>query len=107
MGFALLAYFQANPQFLPDGQTLQKSADQLFPRYIVFGLPQGITGLVVAGLLAAAMSSLSSGVNSTATVIQVDFVERFSRASGSGRRCRARAAPGAGNSLGHPSRHLL
>ncbi len=85
MGFALLAYFQANPQLLPDGQSLQKSADQLFPRYIVFGLPQGISGLVVAGLLAAAMSSLSSGVNSVATVIQMDFVERFSRKLPTGR----------------------
>ncbi len=85
MGFALLAFFKANPQMLPDGRTIENAADQLFPRYIVFGLPPGVSGLVVAGLLAAAMSSLSSGVNSAATVIQVDFIERFSKIRREGR----------------------
>jgi SSS family solute:Na+ symporter len=38
-----------------------------------------MSGLVIAGLLAAAMSSLSSGVNSSAAVISEDFVRRFAR----------------------------
>ena len=77
LGLALFGYFQANPHMIPDGQTIQGNADQLFPRFIVFGLPAGITGLVVAGLLATAMSSLSSGVNSSCSVITVDFIGRF------------------------------
>lgn len=77
VGFALLAYFKANPGMLPDGQTIDHAADQLFPRYIVIALPAGIAGLVVAGLLAAAMSSLSSGISSAAAVIQVDFLQRM------------------------------
>lgn len=77
VGFALLAYFKANPAMLPDGQTIDHAADQLFPRYIVIALPAGIAGLVVAGLLAAAMSSLSSGISSAAAVIQVDFLQRL------------------------------
>ncbi len=40
-------------------------------------LPPGISGLVVAGLLAVAMSSLSSGVNSSCSVIKVDFIDRL------------------------------
>ena len=77
LGLALLAYFRANPHFVPDGQTLMGDADKLFPRFIVFGLPVGVSGLVVAGLLAAAMSSLSSGVNSSCSVVTVDFIDRF------------------------------
>ena len=77
LGFALLAYFQANPNILKDGQTIVADADQLLPQYIVIALPAGISGLVVAGLLAAAMSSLSSGVNSSSSVITVDFIDRF------------------------------
>jgi SSS family solute:Na+ symporter len=79
LGFALFAFFTKNPHLLPGGATLRAGADQLLPRFIVIGLPQGISGLVVAGLLAAAMSSLSSGVNSSSSVITVDFIERFSR----------------------------
>jgi solute:Na+ symporter, SSS family len=77
LGLALLAYYTANPHFLPDGQSMVIGADKLFPRYIASGLPMGIRGLVIAGLLAAAMSSLSSGVNSSSSVIAIDFVERF------------------------------
>jgi SSS family solute:Na+ symporter len=77
LGFALLAFFRANPQMIPDGQTLEANADQLFPQFIVFGLPGGVSGLVIAGLLAAAMSSLSAGVNSSCSVFTVDFLDRF------------------------------
>jgi SSS family solute:Na+ symporter len=77
LGLALHAYFRAHPQMLPDGETLATGADRLLPQFIVKGLPMGITGLVIAGLLSAAMSSLSSGLNSTCTVITVDWIDRF------------------------------
>ncbi len=77
VGMALLALFQANPNLMPDGQTVLSDADQLFPQFIVVGLPVGLSGLVIAGLLAAAMSSLSSGINSSCSVIAEDFIDRF------------------------------
>jgi SSS family solute:Na+ symporter len=80
VGFGLLAYFRARPYLLADGQTILGDADKLFPHFIVVGLPAGLSGLVVAGLLAAAMSALSAGVNSTSSVITVDFLDRFRRA---------------------------
>ena len=79
MGLALLAFFSANPHRLADGQTVYVNADKLFPRFVVVGLPIGMSGLVIAGLLAAAMSSLSSGVNSSAAVISEDFIRRLGR----------------------------
>jgi len=77
LGFALLAYFLANPHRLADGMNVAANADRIFPHFIVSGLPAGVTGLVVAALLAAAMSSLSSGLNSACTVVTVDFLDRF------------------------------
>ena len=63
---------------LPDTYASTANADELFPRFIALALPPGISGLVIAGLLAAAMSSLSSGVNSSSSVITIDFLNRFS-----------------------------
>lgn len=77
LGIALWSYFQATPQLLPDNYQSLQNADTLFPRFISRVLPVGISGLVIAGLLAAAMSSLSSGVNSASLVISVDFLDRF------------------------------
>ena len=78
MGLALLAFFSAHPDKMADGQSIYANADKLFPRFVVVGLPIGASGLVIAGLLAAAMSSLSSGINSSAAVISEDFVHRLS-----------------------------
>lgn len=81
VGLAVLAYFTAFPHFLAPGETVTTSADQLFPKFIRVGLPVGISGLVAAGILAAAMSSLSSGLNSTSSVISEDLIKRFTRKS--------------------------
>ena len=77
LGLALFAYFKMHPEFLAPGSSLVEGADLLFPRFIVIGLPAGFSGLVLAGLLAASMSSLSSGINSSALSIINDFVLRF------------------------------
>ncbi|HOL26236.1 MAG TPA: sodium-coupled permease [Phycisphaerae bacterium] len=82
VGFALLGFFRAHPENLMPGMTIEKNADNLFPYYIVRFLPPGITGLVIAGLLAAAMSSLSSGINSACSVISSDFIGRFKQRRG-------------------------
>src|SRR5690606_26755072 len=72
-------YFRANPQMIPDGKTLDSGADAMLPQFVVKALPPGLSGLVVAGILAAAMSSLSSGLNSSCSVVTVDWVDRFRR----------------------------
>lgn len=81
LGLALLSYFRANPQWLPDGPSLYADSDQLFPRFIAIGLPVGFSGLVIAGLLAATMSSLSAGLSACCSVITVDFLDRFRRST--------------------------
>lgn len=76
-GLALLGYFQANPELLPMGMALKENADKIFPHFIAFHLPPVVSGLVVAGLFAAAMSSIDSGVNSITAVVMTDFLDRF------------------------------
>ncbi len=51
--------------------------DQVFPTMVANLLPEGLRGLVVAGLMAALMSSLSSLFNSTATLFTVDVYEKL------------------------------
>jgi len=77
VGLALLAFFFENPHFLNGGTNILEQSDKFFPRFIVVGFPVGLGGLVFAGLLAAAMSSLSGGLNSTAVVISEDWMKRF------------------------------
>jgi len=76
IGLSLLAYFQANPGTVPQGQTISGFADKLFAHYIVTGMPAGVKGLIISGLLAAAMSSLASGINSSCLVIREDLIAR-------------------------------
>ena len=45
----------------------------------IYFLPPGISGLVVAAMFAAAMSSIDSGVNSITAVITTDFFDRFGK----------------------------
>lgn len=78
-GFALLGYFQAHPDLLPEGMALKANADKIFPHFIAFHLPPVVSGFVMAGLFAAAMSSIDSGVNSITAVVMTDYLDRFGR----------------------------
>jgi solute:Na+ symporter, SSS family len=54
------------------GNTLTKS-DEIFPKFIIEQLPVGLAGLIVAGLLSASMSTLSSTFNSLASTTILDL----------------------------------
>ena len=77
VGFALLGYFEKHFDQLPDSIKLKQNADKLFPHYIAYHLPVGVSGLVVSAMFAAAMSSIDSGVNSVTAVVLKDFIGRF------------------------------
>ena len=49
------------------------SADRIFPAFIVDHMPAGISGLIIAAVLAAAMSNLSAALNSLSSTTVVDF----------------------------------
>ena len=80
VGFALLGHFRTHPELVPAGMSLKENADDIFPRFITFHLPPGISGLVVAAMFAAAMSSIDSGVNSITAVLMTDLGRRRTEA---------------------------
>lgn len=52
-----------------------KIADSVYPQMVARFTPEGLTGLIVAGLIAALMSSVSATLNSSATLVTVDFIQ--------------------------------
>lgn len=75
IGTALFAYYTAQPELLPAGT----ESDQVFPWFIVHGLPTGLTGLVIAAIFSAGMSTIATSINSSATIVLTDFVGRWAK----------------------------
>ncbi len=78
VGLSLLGYYAQRPHELPTGMSLVADGDKIFPLFVAYHLPTGISGMVVAAMFAAAMSSIDSGVNSITAVIMTDFLGPFS-----------------------------
>ena len=53
--------------------------DELFPRFIIEGLPSGLTGFIIAGLFAAAMSTLSSSLSALSSSTMFDLFPKLAR----------------------------
>ncbi|MDQ1355166.1 MAG: solute:Na+ symporter, family, partial [Acidobacteriota bacterium] len=79
IGTELFAYYTARSELLPDTLKAANMTDKVFPYFIVTGLPRGIVGLVISAIFAAAMSTVSSSINSASTLILTDFFKRYSR----------------------------
>lgn len=75
IGVCLFVYYQANHLTVP-GKT-----DRIYPEFIWNHLPPGISGLVIAAILAAAMSNLSAALNSLASTTIMDFYKPMSKAN--------------------------
>ena len=71
IGTALFVYYKIQPDLLPESI----ASDQVFPYFIIHGLPVGVTGILIAAIIAAGMSTLSTSINSSATIILTDFFE--------------------------------
>ncbi len=107
IGTSLYAYYQVHPELteiirlqaaaerLPSSAThamITKTAaslkpsdfgDKIMPHFMVTQLPIGALGLIISAILAAAMSTISSGMNASATVFTEDIYKRyFNRGAG-------------------------
>jgi SSS family transporter len=69
LGLCLFAFYGG----VPLQQLGLKSSDEIFPKFIVENLPTGLAGLVVAGVLASAMGTLSSSISSLASSTFLDL----------------------------------
>jgi SSS family transporter len=70
IGVGLFVFYGLHPQAFT-------SADRIFPTFIVQQMPHGIAGLLIAAILAAAMSNLSAALNSLASTTVIDFFVPF------------------------------
>jgi len=73
LGVALWTFYQSHAERIPE---LAKQ-DQIFPWFIAHELPVGFSGLVLAAVAAATMSTLSANLNSAATAVTTDFYRRL------------------------------
>ncbi len=73
IGTALFVFYKAHPERMNPLLPI----DATFPLFIGAELPMGVTGLIIAGIFAAAMATLSGIMNSVATLVSVDFYEKI------------------------------
>jgi SSS family transporter len=71
VGASLFVFYKLFPPV-----TAFASSDRIFPTFIVNRMPHGISGLLIAAILAAAMSNLSAALNSLSSTTVVDFYLR-------------------------------
>lgn len=76
IGTALFVYYQTNPGLLPEGMD-PTDGDSVYPHFIATALPTGLKGIIIAAMLAAAMSSIDSTVNSLAMLYLVNIHHPF------------------------------
>jgi len=81
IGSMLFSYYEASPALLAELKAAHPEgyADQVLPHFIATQLPTGVAGLLIAAIFAAAMSSIDTSLNSSATVTLKDFIQRFFR----------------------------
>ncbi|NNJ24381.1 sodium:solute symporter [Alienimonas chondri] len=100
IGTTLFVYYQSLPESLADVRNIvaeernnaaepgeeptvaaeltnSNIGDRVFPYFIVTQMPAGLRGLLIAAIFAAAMSTVSTSLNSSATLILEDFYKRF------------------------------
>lgn len=101
IGSCLFAYYKIHPEFIEvvkqqvAGERLGAHAtaqqvsqlaaamkpadygDKVMPHFMVTKIPTGLVGLIVSAILSAAMSTISSGMNASATVFTMDIYKRY------------------------------
>ncbi len=85
IGTGLFVYYQEFPESLPLHLQATGRADGVFPYFIATALPPGLSGLLIAAIFAAGMSSLSTSINSSATVLLENHYKKYFRRSPSPR----------------------
>lgn len=72
LGTALYVFYKINPGLIDPAL----ANDEIVPFFIGQNLPSGISGIIIAGIFAASMSSVDSSIHSSTTVLMRDFLHR-------------------------------
>jgi SSS family solute:Na+ symporter len=79
IGTTLYAYYKVNAGLLPAEGI---KADYVFPYFIVHQLPVGVTGLLIASIFAAGMSTVATGITSSSTIVLTDYYMMWRKNAG-------------------------
>lgn len=79
VGACLYVFYQHHPDPVIQGFIASGKPDKIFPHFIAARLPAGVSGLLLAGLFGAAMSTLDSSMNASSTLFVTDVYRRFMR----------------------------
>lgn len=74
-GILLFCFFKSSPELL---EPIMQN-DEMVPIFVLKKVPVGLTGLIIAGLFAASMSTISTSINTCAVLFGEDFVKRFKK----------------------------
>ncbi len=74
IGTGLFTFYLTHPD---EAAMIPEKADALFPYYVMSEMPAGVAGLLISAIFAAAMSTISSNINSVSTAFSVDFYKRM------------------------------
>ena len=88
IGVGLFVFYGQHPHNLLSSAGSPLSPDRLFPTFIVQQMPRGVAGLLIAAILAAAMSNLSAALNSLSSTTVVDLWMGWRPAAGDTERTR-------------------
>ncbi len=91
IGLLLWTYYQAHPD-----PTLPKTPNETFCHFILYEMPIGLRGLLIAGIFATAMGSLSTAINALATSFTRDWYEPYINPQSNAEQSLARGALGHG-----------
>jgi len=75
IGSLLFVFYHTGNAVLPEGM----KAEEVFPYFMLNEMPVGVAGLVIAALLAAAISSLDADMNCLSAIIVEDYYQRFKK----------------------------
>ena len=73
VGTSIWVFYQLHPGAI----SATMRPDEVFPHFILTQLPVGVGGFVIAAVMAAAMSTIDSGLNAVATIMTVDWYQKF------------------------------
>ncbi len=79
IGTALFAFHTVQTDKLPELLQGELMGDKIFPHFIVTQLPIGVRGILIAAIMAAAMSSIDSSLNCVSTLTLLDFYKKYFR----------------------------
>ncbi|HZQ21637.1 MAG TPA: sodium/solute symporter [Terriglobales bacterium] len=75
LGLLLFGYYRAHPETA----ALMRIPDDALPVFVIYVLPAGIRGLMIAAILSAVMTTVCSGLTALSACVQVDFIKRWKR----------------------------